>query len=506
VNADNIIAQYLECRTMPDGKSRLFMPGSEEGYYGPSLSPSAMSTAEECMHKWALSRLDNVPRPINYQAERGTTVHAQLEAWLKTGSAPTTQNMAKVFTHFPAPGTCETEGEFGFILGRPGKEFVVKGRFDAREKGVVYDLKTTGDMRWKKTPAQLEVDLQASVYALAEMLRNNLDSVTCRWVYAQVPSPIRYLDNGEIDDEGSLHECRSPEFEIKRAEPVEMVLTRERVMLTLAEYVPLAERMMEAIDEKKRAADLPKEASACESYGGCPFKKSGACEVPAGGGFLALVKQETQKAARAETEQKKEKKMGLLSKFAKTTTETTTTAAAPPPAPKADKVEVVASVVTAPPEKTEKAEKAQSNLMARLAQVTGGGAKTAAVEKALDAAPTHDVRAVGINPPDAAPVWTPEEQAKKSEEIVAGVKAPKGTDALPAESITAQTVAAQDQEVEAAKAAEKDAKKAAKEAKKAAKGTVATTTPTTPALPGNDDDMLAVLTRIANALERIASK
>jgi hypothetical protein len=217
------------------------------------------------------------------------------------------------------------------------------------------------------------------------------------------------------------------------------------------------------------------------------------------------VKQEKQKAARAETEPKKEKKMGLLSKFAKTTTETTT-AAAPPPAPKADKVEVVSSVVTAPPEKTEKAEKAQSNLMARLAQVTGGGAKTAAVEKALDAAPTHDVRAVGINPPDAAPVWTPEEQAKKSEENVAGVKAPKGTDALPAESITAQTVAAQDQEVEAAKAAEKDAKKAAKEAKKAAKGTVATTTPTTPALPGNDDDMLAVLTRIANALERIASK
>lgn len=485
--SDDIVAQYLECRIMPDGKSRLFMPGSDEGYYGPSLSPSAMSTAEECMHKWALSRLDNVPRPINYQAERGTTVHSQLESWLKAGAAPATQGMAKVFTHFPAPGTCETEGEFGFILGRPGKEFVVKGRFDAREKGVVYDLKTTGDMRWKKTPAQLEVDLQASVYALAEMLRNNLDSVTCRWVYAQVPSPIRYLDNGEIDDEGSLHECRSPEFEIKRAEPVEMVLTRERVMRTLAEYVPLAERMMEAIDEKKRAADLPKEASACESYGGCPFKKSGACEVPAGGGFLALVKQEKQKAARAETEPKKEKKMGLLSKFANPTT--TTTSPAPAPASAAP-VEVIAKVEETKVEKTA--------LMARLAKVTGGGAKAAAVEKALDTAPTHDVRAVGINPTDAAPVWTPEEQAKKGEEIAAGVKAPKGTDALPAESVTAQTVAAQDQEVEAAKAAEKEAKKA----KKAAKGTVATTPPAL----ANDDDMLAVLTRIANALERIANK
>jgi hypothetical protein len=465
---------------MPDGKSRLFRPGSDEGYYGPSLSPSAMSTAEECLHKWALSRLDNVQRPINYQAERGTTVHAQLESWLKTGAAPTTQGMAQVFTHFPAPGTCETEGEFGFIFGRPGKEFVVKGRFDARQKGIVYDLKTTGDMRWKKTPAQLEVDLQASVYALAEMLRNNLDSVTCRWVYAQVPSPIRYLDNGEVDSDGSERECRSAEFEIKRAAPVEMVLTRERVMRTLAEYLPLAERMMEAINEKKKAADMPKEASACESYGGCPFKKSGACVVPAGGGFLALVKQEKERDARksAETPQQEKTKMGLLSKFA--AKETTSTPAAAPPAP------TPAPAAEAPPA----ASGANNALLARLSKVTG---KTQEVAAALATAPTHDVRAVGINPPDAAPVWTQEQQAEKGKEIAEGVKAPKGTDALPEDSVTAQTVAAQEAEAEV-------------KAKKT-KRSVAAAPAAPPAAPAaQNDEMMTLLRRIADSLERLAAK
>jgi len=489
VTTENLVAQHLEVRMSADGKSRLYFPGTDDAYFGPSLSPSAIGTAEDCMHKWGLQRLDNVPRPENYQAERGTAVHAQLEAWLKHGTTPVTQGMAKVLAEFPAPGTCETEGEFGFVFGRPGHEYVSKGRFDVRQVGIIQDLKTTGDMRWKKTEAQLRADLQANTYALAEMLRSNLDTVKCRWVYAQVPSPIKYRDDGTIDEAASLAEARNPAFEIKRVEAVEVLLTRSEVMRTLALFVPTCERMMEAIDGKKRAADLPKDSSSCEAYGGCPFKKSGACEVPTGGGLLALVKQDKARdASKTASSTTTEKKMGLLGKFAKkpetATTTTTTSPAAPAAEPVAAEKEVVVKAAPAP-----------GSLAARLAAVAGP--KAGAVTAALAAAPTHSVHATGINPPDAAPPWTQEQQAAESEKIAAGVKAPKGTDALPADSITAQTVAAQEAEIEADKAAKKAAKKP--------RGTVAAASAAPTSLP-EGDAMLTVLTRIADALEKIASK
>lgn len=479
IDVSTLVAQHLEVRVSADGKSRLYFPGTDDAYFGSTLSPSAVSTAEECMHKWGLQRLDNMPRPENYQAERGTTVHNQLEAWLKHGAEPITKNMAKVLEHFPAPGACETEGEFGFVFGRPDKEYVHKGRFDVRQVGVIQDLKTTGDLRWKKTEAQLRADLQANVYALSEMLRSNLDTVRCKWVYAQVPTPVRLDDNGEVDHEASLREARNPDFEIRRVETTEVTLTRAEVMRTLALFVPLAERMMDAIENKKRAADLPKDSSACEAYGGCPFKKSGACEVPAGGGLLAILKQEKARDASKTASTETRTTMGLLGKFNGSAVKVESKVEA-----KAQEVVVQAAAPAASPPKA-------GSLAARLAAVAGA-AKAPAVSAALDAAPTHSVHATGVNPPDAAPTWTKEEQAAESEKITAGVKAPKGTDALPAESVTAQTVAAADAEIEAEKATKKLAKKAA------VKGSA-------PALP-SDDGMLLVLTRIADALEKIANK
>jgi hypothetical protein len=405
--------------------------------------------------------------------------------------------MAKVLAEFPAPGACETEGEFGFVFGRPDHEYVHKGRFDVRQVGVIQDLKTTGDLRWKKTEAQLRADLQANVYALAEMLRSNLDTVRCKWVYAQVPTPVRLDDKGEVDHEASIRAARDPDFEIKRVETTEVTLTRQEVMRTLSLYVPICERMMEAIEAKKRAADLPKDSASCESYGGCPYKKSGACEVPAGGGLLAILKQDKARdASKTASTTTTEKKMGLLGKFAKKeATESTTETKAAAPAAQA-KEEVVVQAAAA----TTSASAAKGSLAARLAAVVGGGQKAAAVASALDAAPTHSVHATGVNPPDAAPPWTKDEQAAESEKIAAGVKAPKGTDALPADSITAQTVAAQDAEIEA----EKAAKKAAKKPRGAVATSAATSAP--PAALPEGDAMLAVLTRIADALEKIAGK
>ena len=486
IDPATLTAQHLDVRLSADGKSRLYFPGTDDAYFGPTLSPSAVGTAEDCLHKWALSRLDNVERVPNYQAERGTTVHNQLEAWLRHGTEPITRGMSKVLAHFPAPGACEAEGEFGFIFGRPDNEYIHKGRFDVRMVGVIQDLKTTGDLRWKKTEAQLRADLQANVYALAEMLRSNVDTVTCKWVYAQVPTPVKLDAAGEIDHEASLREAHNPDFEIKRVEATEATLTRTEVMRTLALYVPIAERMMEAINGNKKAADLPKNSSSCEAYGGCPFKKSGACEVPPGGGLLAILKQEKERDASKTASTSTEKKMGLGNRFKKDKDAEIPAAKAP-----AQVIEQPAAAVAAPPAE----KKPATGLTSRLAALVGGGAKAAAVSQALDSAPEHSVHATGVNPPDAAPPWTQEEQAAQAQKIAAGLKAPKGTDALPAESVTAQTVAAEEAEIEADKAAKKAAKKV--------KG--ATAAPPAAALPV-DDDLVAVLKRIADSLERIANK
>lgn len=187
--------------------------------------------------------------------------------------------------------------------------------------------------------------------------------------------------------------------------------------------------------------------------------------------------------------------MGLLNKFKGAPSPASTPA--PTTAPEPASVEVVTKVATPAAAPASTAPKAA--LVSRLSQLVNSPAKAAAVAAAVDAAPAHDVRAVGINPPDAAPVWSQEEQAKKGEEIAAGVKAPKGTDALPTESVTAQTVAAEEAKIEAEKAAAKATK-----AKKTVKGTAAPIE--VAAVLSPEGDMLAVLQRIANALERIANK
>src|SRR3989304_126769 len=169
------------------GKWKLRLPNGQI-YTGPTISASALETASECLHKWALSRLDNYERPTNRNAEMGGERHEELERWLRCGVRPTTDGMAKVISHFPMPGQCESEGYFGFRVSWRETVVVFAGYIDARQSiagrkfnvetleetpsnSTILDLKTTGDFRWKKTPVMLRANLQAALHALGEMLR-----------------------------------------------------------------------------------------------------------------------------------------------------------------------------------------------------------------------------------------------------------------------------------------------------------------------------------------------
>jgi hypothetical protein len=537
------------------GKDKLFLPGSNDVYQGFTLSPSAMDTAEACMHKWALSRLDNHERESTPAAVRGTTTHAQLDAWLKAGTEPATKNMSAVLKHFPAPGQCESEQIFGFIFGREGREFVVSGRYDARlashvqvqadgststVPGTIYDLKTTSDFRYVKSESQLKVDIQAAIYCLHDMLRSKTLVARACWVYALVPKPE------------NMEEATSTAFEIKRSKTVDVILTFDECVATLRAYVSLAEAMAEAIESKKKAKDVEKNSDSCADYGGCPWKKNGLCEVPVGGGFFALMKSEKDRGSAAASRREErgeqlvtintERKMGLGARFA-----TTTTPAAPAP-PTAATSAVARPEVEAPaagglggrfapkaaapapglgaqaPNTAAIARVADvgtnggpaGSLMDRLRGIGAGSAAVAAVANGTQ----HDVspaapRAVGINPPDAAAEWSLDEQVRQAALIAAG-KSAAAAAALPPASPTAQAQAETEAQKAAAveadkaqKAAQKQAdrdakavqKLAEKEAKNAAKRAAAGTGTT-------QSDMVALaqveqLERIADALEDI---
>ncbi len=371
----------------------------------------------------------------------------------------------------------------------------------------IRDLKTTGDFRYKKTPAQLKANLQACVYGLGEMLRidaardsliaeiqkNNrargrgkehngnyqpdCDVVILRWTYGQIKEPgviTRVETVCEDFRTGSTSDA-------KKARGV--LLTREEALVTVEQYLPLAERMMEAIRTKKKAADLPKNYEACAGYGGCAWKKPeiSACSPPMGSGFLAKMKQnrlrdgvelkagklgkrfgaqlEAVRVAESEApgtglvritskttaspsktpERSGEKKMGLGARFAKkmgtdgegtVATKPAAVKTAPKPAAKVEE-----------PSKPKVDVKATSDGMAagpKAGAPAGGGERLidrlkklkpgseAALEKAAAGAQVQAVGesvgklAVGINPPDVAKEWTQEEQAAESARISGG--------------------------------------------------------------------------------------
>lgn len=409
------------------GSWKLALPDGQV-YAGPTISPSALETATACPRSWALSRLDNLERPGSPRADLGSERHSELEAWLRYHQAPSTTGMARVLPHFPMPAPTgsgvRSEELFGFIFGRDGREIVFSGWKDARlppdavssvgSTPVVYDLKTTGDFRWKKTPTQLRENLQAAVYALDEMLRYGTDMALLRWVYAQLDG-VGHVVRVETVSDGDVGG---------------VLITKAQAVSVLEQYLDTAEMMLEAIGGGKKAADMAQNGDSCELYGGCGWKRIGgsenaspsvkpgevACRVPdGGGGFFAQLKQ-ARKRPDLVTITKERKDMALGSRFSKQLNGTAVDVVVPAPS----KVEQVAAHNGAAAGAAPTAPVAASgSLVARLRSMASTPAAAAQVEQAAQAAP---VRAVGVNPPDAAPEWTAEEQAVEAEKIANGGK------------------------------------------------------------------------------------
>ena len=225
------------------------------------LSASQVQTFIDCQRKWAWRYTEGVEEPSNASAEKGKAVHAVLEQYLSGGAIDFTTEIGYIaasgLEHLPKPGTpgLLVEQEFHFE-GPSGHTYL--GYKDLEEPaltplmiGIVYDHKTTSDLKWQKTEEQLRDDIQATLYAVDYFRKNPAHlEVELRWVYYQTKNTKK---------------SAVTRLRVNQAETWQRFLEIEKT----------AEAM--SVASEKRALDLPPNINHCSAYGGCPHQ--GRCNL-----------------------------------------------------------------------------------------------------------------------------------------------------------------------------------------------------------------------------------
>lgn len=218
------------------------------------LSASQVQTFIDCQRKWAWKYLDGIEEPPNASAERGRAVHAELEKYLKGGEIDFTTEIGYIaasgLQHLPKPGAegMRVEEEFHFE-GPSGHTYL--GYKDLEMPRVVYDHKSTGNLKWQKTEEDLKTDIPATLYAV-DYFRNHPDedSVELRWVYYQTKG------------------ARKSAITVATRYQAE---TWDRFL----EIEQVAQQMQEA--SSKKTLELPPNTNHCSAYSGCPHQ--GRCNL-----------------------------------------------------------------------------------------------------------------------------------------------------------------------------------------------------------------------------------
>lgn len=218
------------------------------------LSASQVQTFSDCQRKWAWRYVEGVEEPPSPAAELGRSVHAELEKYLSGGEIDFTTEIGYIaaagLEHLPKPGTpglC-VEQEFHFE-GPSGHSYL--GYKDLEQPGAVTDHKTTSDLRWQKTPEDLQTDIQATLYAVDYFRKYPEDTcVELRWVYYQTKNA-------------------------KKSAITRLRVHQEETWKRFLEIEQIAGQM--EVASSKRALDLPPNINHCSAYGGCPHQ--GRCNL-----------------------------------------------------------------------------------------------------------------------------------------------------------------------------------------------------------------------------------
>src|SRR5271166_4554171 len=226
------------------------------------LSASQVQTFSDCQRKWAWKYVAGVEEPPSPAAELGRAVHAELEKYLRGGEINFTTEVGYIaaagLEHLPKPGTLGLRVEEEFHFEGPSghsylgyKDLEVPGVVQLAQIGIVYDHKTTSDLKWQKTEDDLKKDVQATLYAV-DYFRNHPDEadVELRWVYYQTKNT-------------------------KKSAVTRLRVSQEQAWQRFLEIEQIAQQMGDA--STKRALELAPNVNHCSAYGGCPHQ--GRCNL-----------------------------------------------------------------------------------------------------------------------------------------------------------------------------------------------------------------------------------
>ena len=222
---------------------------------GVVLSPSQIEKWDLCKRRWALEYIGGIKPPPHPSAQLGTDVHTILEAWLMYSTPPNINTKAgkiaaKMIVNLPYPGTGVTERQF-YLTTHNGISYTGKIDWSGifHEWFTVVDHKTTGNLAYAKSAAQLHSDLQALTYTLAGCLGFGIDEIQLLWNY------------GTTKD-------RDPIVQPSR--------TKIRLPIAVEKFEnivePYAAEIVYARQSRADPMSFPTTASACGAFGGCPHQ------------------------------------------------------------------------------------------------------------------------------------------------------------------------------------------------------------------------------------------
>ncbi len=243
-----------------------------------TLSASQISTyRDECKRKWGFKSIAKIPQEQHPSAILGTEVdNEQLQPYLRDGrgfdyTRDSGYIAASALAFLPRPQTfgLEVQKHFTFrsLLNRD--ELAYQGYKDlwmpnggmplpegyVSDAAAVCDFKTTGNLKWQKTPKQLETDVQAMMYATNAMVVTGARVVDLVWIYMQTKGTRKAKRSHlRVDGKHVLAQFRDID-----AVGVEMAKARRDIE-------------SQGTDLEALVMQLPPNPDACEGYGGCPYR------------------------------------------------------------------------------------------------------------------------------------------------------------------------------------------------------------------------------------------
>ncbi len=247
----------------------------------PYHSASSIKLGQRCPRAWAYCYLDGLRDPEVAWSDvtpttpprlrsfaLGKAVHAVFERYYcgepaDWASLPG-QIAASGVGNLPPRDACRAEVEQP--IGRESRTGAPAGRV-LRVHGVAWagfrdllidetlqvDYKTTASIaKYALTPDRLRADVQCALYTVDACERFGVDAFDSRWLYLETKR-------------------------IRRAWPVDVVVTHDEALAALAPAAELAKRL----DTIASSADAPQNLDACADYGGCQYHvtQGGPCDA-----------------------------------------------------------------------------------------------------------------------------------------------------------------------------------------------------------------------------------